>query len=264
MIPQRTVLDILEDYLLSHDLARGTPAYYRRVVSVLCTWHGKPVAEQDFCPRLVNKLLLAKQEAGLSSYYRRSLRSGLKALLRFRHGTCENLRPVRCEELLADTWTAEEVYRLAAAAGDNRLLVLVAYFTGLSECDLRRLRRTDIDAGGVIRFSRQKTGKRVLVAIPAELLAELPSEGLLFPLATTGEWFRRCFRKVVKKAGLCGTFKKLRRSSGTAVEIENPGRGHIHLGNTRAVFEAHYLDKAREIKPMMPPHFRPGGEKPAA
>lgn len=256
MNPQRTVYDILGQYLLTHELKGDSPNFYRRIVHVLCSWHGGVVSAEEFTVTLVNRLLLAKQEAGKSSYYRRSIRSALRALLRFDRGACERLRPVRCEELPADTWTAEEVYRLADAAGKNRLLVLVAYFTGLSECDLRRLQRQDIDTAGEIRFNRQKTGKRVLVAIPVELLAELPGAGRLFPLTTSGEYFRRCFRATVKKAGLCGTFKKLRRSSGTAVEIENPGRGHIHLGNSRAIFEAHYLDKAREIKPMMPPHFR--------
>ena len=264
MIPQRTVYDVLSEYLLTHDLHGDSPGFYRRIVSVLCGWYGGVVPADDFTATLVNRLLLAKQEAGRSSYYRRSLRSGLRALLRHAHGDCERLRPVRCDELPSDTWSAEEVYRLADAAGKNRLLVLVAYFTGLSECDLRRLKRSDIDAAGVIHFTRQKTGKRVLVGIPVDLLAELPDSGLLFPLLTTGEWFRRCFRVTVKKAGLCGTFKKLRRSSGTAIEIAYPGRGHIHLGNSRPIFELHYWDKARDSKPMLPPGFRPDGDRPAA
>lgn len=258
----RTVWEAVDDYLLARDLSGGTPGYYRRIVGVLCSWYGQAVPLDEFTPRLVNQLLAAKQEAGRSSYYRRSLRSGLRALLRFVHGECERLRPVKCCELEADTWTAEEVYRLATAAGKNRLLVLVAYFTGLSECDLRRLRREHVQPDGSIPFARKKTGKRVLVAIPLNLLDELPASGLLFPLITSEEYFRRCFRATVKVAGLRGTFKKLRRSSGTAVEIANPGRGHIHLGNSRLIFEAHYLDKAREMKPMMPP--RPDGDRPAA
>lgn len=262
MIPQRTVYDILSEYLLTHDLRGDSPGFYRRIVSVLCTWYGGAVPAEDFTATLVNRLLLAKQEAGRSSYYRRSIRAGLRALLRFARGDCERLRPVRCCELPADAWTAEEVFRLADAAGENRLLVLVAYFTGLSECDLRRLRRENIGQDGVIRVSRQKTGKKVIVAIPVDLISEFPSGGVLFPLATTGEWFRRQFRAVVKKAGLCGTFKKLRRSSGTAVEIKFPGRGHIHLGNTREIFEKHYLDKARDSKPFLPP--MPDGSRPAA
>lgn len=39
-----------------------------------------------------------------------------------------------------------------------------------------------------------------------------------------------------------GSIGKLRHSSGTAAEIIHPGHGHEHLGNTRDVFERHYLD----------------------
>lgn len=257
-LPGATVLTALDDYILCHDLARGTPSYYRRIVSVLCSWHGGPVPLDDFTPALVSRMLAAKQEAGLSSHYRRSLRNGLRALLRFVHGSCERLRPVKCCELEADTWTAAEVGKIAEAAGPDRLLILFAYFTGLSECDLRRLHREHIDAGGVIRFRRQKTGKSVLVGVPVELLDELPASGLLFPLKTSPEWFRRQFALVVKFCGLKGTFKKLRRSSGTEIEIHHPGRGHIHLGNTRLIFETHYWDKRRGENPLIPPSPGPG------
>lgn len=256
-----TIQAVLDEYLLCHDLSGGTPDYYRRVVGVLCHWHGRPVLREEFTATLVNQFLAAKQEAGRSSYYRRSLRSGLRALLRFAHGTCERLRPVKCAELESDTWTPQEVGALAYSAGGFRLLIMTAYFTGLSECDLRRLRGEDISQDGAIRFRRQKTGKTVLVGIPPELRAELPAAGLLFPLRTSGEYFRRMFRVIVKAAGLKGTFKKLRRSSGTEIELLHPGRGHIHLGNTRPIFEAHYWDKRRAASPMMPPN--PGWEKPA-
>jgi hypothetical protein len=46
-------------------------------------------------------------------------------------------------------------------------------------------------------------------------------------------------------AGLAGTIGQLRHASGTAFEIENPGRGHEHLGNPSAIFEHHYLDHSK-------------------
>lgn len=45
-------------------------------------------------------------------------------------------------------------------------------------------------------------------------------------------------------AGLSGSIGRLRHSSGTAFEISHPQRGHEHLGNTRKVFEGHYLDES--------------------
>lgn len=252
--------DALQDYLLTHDLADGSEVFYRRTVGVFKTWSGRDVSKDEFTPDAVNRFIRDKQQAGKSSYYCRSLRNGLRAILRHVHGDCGKLRPVRCKELLSDTWTPEEVGRLASAAKDLRMRRVIwgAYYTGLSQCDLWRIERRDVTPNGVIHFTRQKTGKRVVVAIPVELLEELPAEGLLFPLGTSPEWFRRLFAIIVKRAGLCGTFKKLRRSSGTAIEMMYPGRGHIHLGNSRQIFETHYLDKARDVKPMMPP--RPDDE----
>lgn len=256
--------DALEDYLLTHDLADGSEDYYRRTVGVFTSWNGRNISKEEFTTDTVNRFIRDKQQAGRSSHYCRSLRNGLRALLRHIHGDCGKLRPVRCKELLSDTWTPEEVGRLADAANDLRMRRTIwgAYYTGLSQCDLWRLERQHVTAGGVIHFARQKTGKRVVVAIPLDLLAELPTEGRLFPLDFSEEWFRRLFANIVKKAGLCGTFKKLRRSSGTAIEMLHPGRGHVHLGNTREIFEKHYWDRQRDCEPMMPP--RPNGDRPAA
>ena len=48
--------------------------------------------------------------------------------------------------------------------------------------------------------------------------------------------------------------KYLRSSSGTAVEKASPGRGHLHLGNTRDVFERNYLDESQTAfnRPLPP------------
>lgn len=62
------------------------------------------------------------------------------------------------------------------------------------------------------------------------------------------------FGRIVARAGLFGTFKRLRKSSGSLVEAAAPGMGHKHLGNTRAIFEKHY--EARRLTrphPTLPP-----------
>lgn len=57
----------------------------------------------------------------------------------------------------------------------------------------------------------------------------------------SAESFRKEARKLISAAGLPGSLKWLRSGSGSNFERLHPGRGHEHLGNTRAVFEAHYL-----------------------
>ena len=114
----------------------------------------------------------------------------------------------------------------------------------------------------MLKWNRQKTGRPVIVAVPADLLRRLPESGPCWPRRFSREYFRRTFRKIVARAGLRGTFKKLRKSSGTSVESLHPGCGHIHLGNTRRVFELHYLDLEKGVKPTPPAmlNTRPPGE----
>lgn len=65
-----------------------------------------------------------------------------------------------------------------------------------------------------------------------------------------GDW-------VVAAAGLVGTFKTLRKTSGTQAEILT-GRGHEHLANTRGIFEKHYLDRRRvHREPVRLPRIEP-------
>ena len=68
------------------------------------------------------------------------------------------------------------------------------------------------------------------------------------------------FSRIVAKAGLDGSFKKLRKSSGTRAEQLEPGRGHIHLGNSRKVFEQHYLgNDPAKIQPIRLPSLEKFG-----
>lgn len=248
----RTLRELLDDYKLCRDLRPSSEAYYLRVVKVLESWHGGPMKIKDFTIDNVNRFLGDKRDAGKSSHYRKSLRNALRAL--FNHaGIVGKLRPVKFESLDPQVWTAEQVERLMQVAPTQlwRLRIAVAYYTGLNQVDLEQIEKKDI-VDGVLRWRRSKTRKLVVVAFPQWLLDMLPDEGPLVPTRVTGEWLRRQFRIMVAKAGLTGTFKTLRKTSGTLVESLNPGAGHLHLGNTRAVFEKHYMNPERALVPMMP------------
>jgi hypothetical protein len=54
-------------------------------------------------------------------------------------------------------------------------------------------------------------------------------QGPICPRSTTIEWMRRQFRKILATAGLAGTFKTLRKTSGTIVESLHPGAGQLHF-----------------------------------
>lgn len=257
-----TITTLVSGYVLSHDLRPSTAEQYRRIVGVYCSHHGYDVPLSEFTATALSRFLLAKQEAGRSSHYRKSLRNCLIALLRF-SGNTERVRPVKLSQLEPEGWTPAEIGRLLDAAGamyrvSHRLkwqrIIAFAYYTGLGQVDLSQLRREDISAGGIVRTHRSKTGTRVVASIPLELLDGLPVSGLLFPVKSK-EAFRATFARIVKAAGLVGTFKKIRKSAGTEAERLHPGRGHELLANTRKVFEAHYWDRreAREspIRPTL-------------
>ena len=268
----RTIVDLVESYILARELADATTDYYRKLAKVLCSWAKRRIDESEFTVELANRFLRDKQAAGRSSYYRKSLRNGLRALLGFHLGHAASirgqLRPVKLDDLNPACWTTDEVNRVIDACkfvrGAERQeylrsLIAVAYYTGLSQVDLHRLERRDFDAKGVVRTKRSKTGRRVVAVVSPSVLLMLdarPSRGPLWPIATSREAFRRVFARVVKRAGLRGSFKTLRKSSGTAVERLHPGRGHEHLANSRQIFERHYLDPSHDDRqPLVPPEL---------
>lgn len=252
----------LEAYLLQNDLADTSIEYYRKSVQVFCRWC-KESDCAEFSAESVSRFLLAKQEAGRSSHYRASLRNALRALLRS-VGCTDKLRQVRLVSLTPAAWTPQEIARLIAACDHMpeasqaywQTLIAAAWHTGLSQADLHRVRLDDFAADGTLEIARRKTGRVAFVAVPREILATVrPNlDGRCWPLLTSREWFRRTFAKVVKRAGLFGTFPKIRKSSGTYAELLNPGRGHEHLANSRKVFESHYLARRHVAgKPLGPP-----------
>lgn len=269
----RIIDDLLSDYILSHDLAEESEHYYRRMVGVLCSWAGRRIPLSDFTPAIVNRMLLYKQRAGLSSHYRRSLRNAMRALLAFHCGgpVTGQLRSVQLDDLVIRVWTAAEVAILIAACGYMResskrewwrTIIAAGYYTGLSSVDLWRLRHRDITAQGRLAIRRSKTRKPVVATIPEPWLSALRQlswqQELVWgrPMAT--QVFQATFRRIVSKAGLSGTFKQLRKSCGTSIEMRYPGRGHIALGNSRAVFEKHYFShEALDGEPMRPQDIPP-------
>lgn len=253
-VPQ-TLRSLTCEYTLLHDMAEESSDQYHKIVGVFCSWYRGDVPKKAFTNELLSQFLLEKQRAGLSSYYIKSLRSHLKALYLFAggHGVVRN---VKLAKLSPESWTSEEVGRLVAATDDAywREIIQAAFYTGLSQCDLHRVERQHFRDDGSLPWVRSKTGAEVLIGVPVEFLASLgPRIGPLWPLRTSKEYFRREFKKIVHAANLTGTFKKLRKSSGTDVELQFPGRGHEHLGNTRKIFETHYLDRSRqERQPLIP------------
>lgn len=242
--------DALDHYLLFHDLRGSSADYYRRVVSAYRTQCGDEIDS-----RKLSEWLGRLKDAGRSDYYRRSVRNGLGALLRF-CGDKGPIRPIRLSPLENDCWTVEDVRKLIAACNGDawwQAFIEAAWSTGLSGCDLLRLTRDNVRGDGVVVTRRSKTGKPVCCWIRPELLATRPAKGELWPWEKSAEWMRRQFAEIVRRAGLRGTLKKLRRSAAASVEVLHPQQAHQFLANTRRVCEAHYLPASLFVRAPLTP-----------
>ena len=85
---------------------------------------------------------------------------------------------------------------------------------------------------------QRKTGRWHLTKVHEEtrdkILASFPPDRrTIIPWDMTKEHFREEFGALVKAAGLNGTFKTLRKSSATEVELHYPGCGGAHLGHVQ-------------------------------
>lgn len=127
-----------------------------------------------------------------------------------------------------------------------RAWVLVGWETGLRFSDLMALRFASIRPDGSLVLVQGKTSKPVSHRLSADALAAIDvlRRGGIDRLGAATNW--HCVyvlvRRLFKAAGLVGSSKRLRQSSGSWVESQSPGTGHLHLGNTRACFERHYAD----------------------
>lgn len=168
------------------------------------------------------------------------------------------IRRPRTPELLIDCYTLDEARTLLAHAKTLRgcypngvsrrsywaAAIHLAWNAGFRRGDCFRFRREAVRPDGSLRLVQHKTGQVVAVTLRPSTLAALDAIQLAVPL----EWslslcrFGRHFRRLQRDAGVGrGTFKWLRRASGSYVEAQQPGAGHKHLGHADAnTFKRHY------------------------
>jgi integrase len=294
-----TLREYLEEYQLRRDIRGGTVRQYRIAVNLIDRWAGRPVRLDELNERLASEWLQAYSST-VAPHTVRAKKQALLALWRAAsdEGLCDEprtrrVRRVRLPERVVVAWTKEEVERLLAAAatlprwhrcGLRRsawwdLAIRVAWDSGIRWGDLVSLRVDQIGPDGSCTLSQRKTAKVSAFRLSPSTLAALRASleacprKLVCPWPTSPETFRDQMTRLVAKAGgRPGTWKWIRRGSGTDVELQAPGLGHRHLGNTPAVFRASYEDQTitgsgipapRELRPP-PDSTGQGADRPAA
>lgn len=176
-------------------------------------------------------------------------------------------RPV-APALIVECYTVDEVRALLGAVkriqGDYpngiskraywSAIIRLAWDGGLRRGDCLRFNRQHLRPDGTLRVVQSKTGQIVTVRLRPSTVAAIDKIGgkLRWPLDPS--FFGRHFKRIVREAGVCrGTFKWLRRASGSYVEAQQPGSGHKHLGNGPGVFDRNYDAKLGGATWPMPP-----------
>lgn len=278
--------DFVESYALSHDIRPSTVEQYRVTASVMNHLLGYPVEVAQLSDDLVNRFL-RDYSAQAKPHTVASKRRQILALWRaaYEAGYCDSprkIRAVRLPETRRDIWGAGEVRKLAEACQQvkGRLpvseiatglalaaLVRAAWDTGMRRSDIFRLERVHAENDGWLEIVQKKTGRLVLCRLSTEtrklILSTFddwaPPRTLIWPGGpAVARRLSLMVADIAEDIGLsCDgkPFKKLRRSSITAVEQAAPGTGYLQAGHTSSQTTIRfYLNPAiaQMARPMPP------------
>lgn len=271
-----TLRELLDQYLLENVLSDGAARNLRHAVdSFDCYVRAEQNREAglgDFTARTFNLWLvaIAKQlaENTIIGY-----RGRLLTLWRYAHRIelldewPSRVRSFKRRPGNPDSWEDDEVARMVLEAsrysgylcspkaqgiprsGFLVSLIAIVHAAGPRWEDIQRFGWHNL-RGETLSWVQHKTNKPMARPLPGWVVALIVRT---FP-RTRPTWFggvisynrvRLYFGQITERAGVQGTLRKLRRTSGNAVEEKHPGFGHRHLGNTPAVFAAYYADQSR-------------------
>ena len=262
---------VRDGYALIRDVRSSTLGQYRIAADLFERWAREPIRLAELDERSLSGFL-RDYSAQAAPDTVRSKRNSILALWRAAadDGLCDEpvgRRVRRCcvPETVVEAWTRSEVQQLLEAAarlprvhrcGLRRsewwpLAIRVAWDSGLRWADQVAIPVSAVRPDGVVTVRQKKTGKVATFQFSPSTMAALRASlercqrSLVIPWPASGETFRDQVTTLVRKAGIrAGTWKWIRRGSGSDVELQERGAGHVHLGNTRAVFDRNYADRS--------------------
>jgi integrase len=266
---QDSLAALLDRYRLEHDIARSSSRYLGYVLAYFETWLGRPAVLDDLNDDTVNQWIVALLASDLARSTVKGYRRGLVTLWRsaYENSLVEHLpRRVRYVKVPSSTptaWKQDELRLLLDAAAELprrfrrsrvpmakffRAFILTGFHSGLRFGDLRSLRFDDIDDKGRMQVVMHKTGDVLSCVLPAEVLTAIagirkPKRLRVFGDVACRSITTEIFKGLVRKAGLSGSIKWLRRSAATHLETVSPGSAKAFLGHrTSGLADRHYID----------------------
>lgn len=255
---------MLSEYADRYCTSVGGSPGYREQLSVLCRrlpWHVHELDPDRITAYLQQALkhlapsTVANHRRMLVTLYRRAVADKLvkessSKICRVKHF----FPPVRA-------WTLQELAHLVAEAkkmpGGTRTFpceyrvlmpawVLVGYSTGLRRGDMLRIRWDEL-RGNRLALVMSKTGRHhvcVLDQQAMDALAELPRyDRIVFGTIIRRDQIKIVMRRLIRRAGMEGSGKYLRRSSATYAEISGLS-ATLQLGHqTPGMAYRHYVDQ---------------------
>ena len=273
----------IDTYCNRRDVSNGYVAQLHWAVNAIERHAGRQLSASDLTEDLLNSHLRECKLSDKSGATRKSRRRNILIIWQAAadDGLCEppnrrHIMNIREKDRIPRGYSIEDANKLIRSAEKIRgsaaceiplwlwwsSYIRAMWDTGMRGCDVRSLERNWIPASGQLTIIQSKSGKCVRNAFRDSTLTLIdqmfpPDRRLIWPLTIGLRQFQRQGRSIVKRAGLQGSLKWLRSGSGTLVEELYPGRGHEHLGNTRAVFERNYLSPDLMQSPvLMPPELR--------
>lgn len=288
--PETLLRHYVDVYEGKRTLRPGSIYQYQVAADCLDRWFGRPVAVGELTFDLVAAWIRHIVSSAFAPATARNRRQHLLTLWRSAHsaGLCASnplgLPTVPLPWVPPKAWTYEEVQKLLGASEGLKghypkfpaqsqriirrstfwgLLIRLAWDTGLRTGDIMALRLQQIDDEGTVEVVQGKTRRHHLTRIHPETHEAIrasfpPTIDTIIPWYMSREYHNREFRAIVQAARIGpGTFKKLRKSSGSEVEMLFPGCGGAHLGHAmhNDISRMHYLDPRLIIghKPMPRP-----------
>lgn len=270
-----TLPELTLAFAARRELRSTSIAQYNAAVGCLARFLGRIPNGRDLSDETINRWLISL-EGRLASATRRSRRNHLLALWRagVRLGAVSKppgeIRRIKAPPSVPRAWDASDVRRIRDEAKNLPgkavfglplsvkvpLIVAMGWDSAARWGDVRTFASGEISNDGILPFVQRKTGRIHVAKFHASTMQALEASGFrsrswLADWEFTDEYFRIVFRDLLKQLGLPGSFKWIRRSSGTNVEMLYPGAGAAHLGHGPAIAVNHYFD-ARLIAASRP------------
>jgi integrase len=270
-----TLSEFTAEYVKSRPLCKTYGNTLRKRMAALEAWTGRSELHHVLREDVINAFLEAYRD-GRSAFTINKYRQDFLAV--WRAAADEDLVPypmprrIRREKAplpLVDCYTLAEARLIVATAEKLKggfpdgvarrhywpALVRFAWDSGLRRGDCWRFDRGIVQPDGTFRIVQHKTLKPIRRQLQPDTLKAIDricrAKPFAWPLC---EWcFGVHFKEIVTHSGVRrGTFRWLRRATGSHVEAEHPGAGHRALGNSAQVFDGHYnAQLAGQV--LMPP-----------